>query len=148
MMNIRPFKFLLILLPFIIGCSANVLENVRKVTYPPDFNYLSDAKIRGTMQQFAWYTELLDRQFEKSAKLTDEDIDSAISILSKMEDLSYQLGTETLTSNHDLISGNIDQFRNNLVLARKALQQSPPNTYPAGRVSAYCLQCHKIADYY
>ena len=38
------------------GCDGKVLENVRKVTYPPEFNYISKDKITGIMQQFAWYT--------------------------------------------------------------------------------------------
>lgn len=143
-MSIRLFQFLPILLTLLVGCSSNVLENVRKVTYPPDFNYLSNEKIRGTMQKFAWYTEILDRSLQSHSPPNSQDIELAISILHKLENLSLQLGNKTLTSNHRLISDNIDQFRYSIVSARQALQTSPPNTYAAGKVSAHCLQCHRI----
>jgi DNA polymerase III alpha subunit (gram-positive type) len=114
------------------------------VTYPPDFNYISKAKITDTMQQFALYTTLLDNNLHDTASITEDQRQSAIDILRKMEKLSLQLGTETLTSNHNVISFNIDQFRQNIRDARLGLMENPPNYYKAGTVSAYCLNCHSI----
>ncbi len=127
-----------------MGCDTKMMESVRKVTYPPDFNYISEQKLTGTMQQFAWYTELLDNYLRDPAKIDEEQRQSAIEILRKMESLSLQLGSEDLRSTHDIISLNIDRFRNSIVEARIGLQQDPPNYYLAGSVSAYCLNCHEI----
>lgn len=130
-------------IPFLLsGCANGVLETVRKVTYPPDFNYISDEKLLDTMHQFAWYTSLLDSSLRDTAAVTREQRENAISILSKMEKLSQQLGNENLSSNHNIVSFNIDQFQQNIVNARDGLQQEPPNYYLAGSVSAYCLNCH------
>ena len=129
----------------LIGCQGGPLETVRKVTYPPDFNYISKDKLQGTMQQFAWYSTLLDNTLRDNPSPSAEQRDSTISILKKMETLSLKLGTESLSSNHDLVSMNIDKFRNSIVDARKALNEDPPNYYLAGSVSAYCLNCHSLA---
>jgi hypothetical protein len=130
------------LLMSISGCQNGILENVRKVTYPPDFNYISEQKLTDTMQTFAWYTTLLDNNLRDTASVTRDQRLSAISILKKMEKLSLQLGTESLSSNHNIISFNIDQFREKITDARIGLQQEPPNYYLVGEVSGYCLNCH------
>ncbi len=138
-------NFLLVFISLVlIGCDTKMMESVRKVTYPPDFNYISQDEISGTMQQFAWYTQLLDNYLRDPARITEEQRQSAIDILRKMESLSLELGSEDLRSSHDLISENIDRFRYSIVEARNGLQQDPPNYYLAGSVSAYCLNCHLI----
>ena len=124
------------------ACQNGVLDTVRKVTYPPDFNYISDDKLKSTMHTFAWYTTLLDNSLRDTGNVTRDQRLSAIDILHKMENLSQKLGTQSLTSNHDIISFNIDQFRQRIVDARRGLQQEPPNYYLVGRVSGYCLNCH------
>ena len=96
------------------------------------------------MQQFAWYTTLLDNSLQDELPVPEEQRLNAISILHKMEDLSHELGQENLSSNHNIVSFNIDQFRQNIINARNGLQQDPPNYYLAGSVSAYCLNCHSL----
>lgn len=129
----------------LISCANGVLETVRKVTYPPDFNYISDEKLTSTMQQFAWYTTLLDNSLRDTTPVPEEQRLNAISILHKMENMSHKLGEENLSSNHNIVSFNIDQFRQNIINARNSLQQDPPNYYLAGAVSAYCLNCHSLS---
>lgn len=136
--------FFIFILLFLSGCQSGVLETVRKVTYPPDFNYISKEKLTSTMQSFAWYTTLLDNSLRDASSVTREQRQSAISILEKMEKLSLKLGSEALTSNHDIVSFNIDQFRLRIINARDGLLQEPPNYYLAGSVSGYCLNCHAI----
>lgn len=143
-MNKHMLKIALmsILLVTVSGCQNGVLETVRKVTYPPDFNYISKQKVTDTMHAFAWYTTLLDNNLRDTATVTKDQRLSAISILQKMEKLSLELGTESLSSNHNIISFNIDQFRQKITDARIGLQQEPPNFYLVGEVSGYCLNCH------
>ncbi len=137
-----PMMLLVISLGLASGCQNGVLESVRKVTYPPDFNYISAKEVRDTMQTFAWYTTRLDHNLRDTASVTREQRLDAIEILGKMEKLSRDLGTQTLSSNHNIISFNIDQFRQRIIDARRGLQQDPPNYYLVGSVSAYCLNCH------
>lgn len=145
-MNFNHASRLLIITVGLLMLNAcqNVLEGVRTVTYPPDFNYISRQKLTGTMQQFALYTTLLDQALRGSPEITEEQRKSAISVLTKMEKLSLQLATEKLTSNHDMVSHNIDRFRSRIANARRALLQEPPSYYQAGSVSAYCLSCHAL----
>lgn len=140
-------KILMIVLGTVglVSCN-NFFQGVRTVTYPPDFNYISKAKITDTMQQFALYTTLLDNTLHDTSNISDDQRQSAIDILRKMEKLSLQLGTESLTSNHNVISFNIDQFRQNIRDARLGLMENPPNYYKAGTVSAYCLNCHSVSS--
>lgn len=128
----------------LLGCSNGMLETVRKVTYPPDFNYISRDTLTSTMQQFAWYTSLLDNALLDQQPVPQEQRLNAISILQKMENLSDQLGEENLSSNHNVVSFNISQFKQNIINARQAIEQEPPNYYLAGSVSAYCLNCHSL----
>lgn len=129
---------------FLAGCQNGVMENVRKVTYPPEFNYISKDKLTDTMQTFAWYTTLLDNNLRDTKAITRDQQLSAIEILEKMEKLSFQLGSESLTSNHEIVSFNIDAFRQSIIDARKGLQQSPPNYYLVGTLSGYCINCHSL----
>lgn len=138
---LKGYSLVLCLL-LLTGCQNGVFETVRKVTYPPDFNYISREKLTDTMHTFAWYTTLLDNSLRDTSVVTKEQRLSAIEILQKMEKLSMELGTATLSSNHDIVSFNIDQFRQRIIDARKGLQQDPPNYYLVGGVSGYCLNCH------
>ncbi len=140
-LKISLFAFSTLLLA---SCANGVLEAVRKVTYPPDFNYISQQKLTSTMQQFAWYTTLLDNSLQDVLPVPEEQRLNAISILKKMEELSHELGHENLSSNHNIVSFNIDQFRQNIINAKDGLRQNPPNYYLAGSVSAYCLNCHSL----
>ena len=143
-LQFSKFVLLLVSLTLLSACQNGVLENVRKVTYPPDFNYISHDKLRDTMQTFAWYTTLLDNNLRDTTSITREQRLNAINILEKMEHLSLELGTETLSSNHDILSFNIDAFRQSIIDARKGLQQNPPNYYLAGTLSGYCINCHSL----
>jgi len=126
------------------GCANGVLESIRKVTYPPDFNYISSDNLTSTMQQFAWYTTLLDNSLQNTLPVPESQRLNAISTLRKMEKLSHELGEDNLSSNHSIVSFNIKRFRQNIINARDGLLIDPPNYYLAGSVSAYCLNCHAL----
>lgn len=66
-MNTQTFRSALralLLLPFFIavsGCSGGEFAAmVRKVTYPPDFRYVTSDELRSHMQQLAHQVQLLD----------------------------------------------------------------------------------------
>ena len=145
-MKFRIFTFFSAILLSITGCQNSALENVRKLTYPPDFNYISQKNLTDTMQTFALYTSLLDNSLRDTAAVTAEQRLSAINLLSKMEKLSLRLGSETLSSNHNIVSFNIGTFRQSIIHARKGLQETPPNYYRAGKLSGYCINCHSLRE--
>lgn len=136
--------FLASVLLGVTACQNGILENVRKVTYPPDFNYISKDKLTNTMQTFAWYIKLLDNNLRNTSTITNEQLSNSISLLGKMEKLSHELGTESLSSNHNIVSFNIDAFRQKIVDARKGLLHTPPNYYLVGALSGSCINCHSL----
>ncbi len=136
--------FFLCTIIILTGCSSGAFEAIRKVTYPPDFNYISSDNLTSTMQQFAWYTTLLDNSMRDTLPVPESQRLNAISILGKMEKLSHDLGEDNLSSNHNIVSFNITQFRQSIINARDGLLIDPPNYYLAGSVSAYCLNCHAL----
>ena len=125
------------------ACSERGLETVRKVTYPPDFNYVSQQKLQGTMDQFAWYTQLLQKNLDHSEITADQRLQT-LRILKKMDELAAQLGSQSLKSNHRQVSQNIDAFRRDIIDARKEVLRSPPNYDKARQVPVYCLRCHSL----
>ena len=125
------------------GCSERTLETVRKVTYPPDFNYVSRQKLQGTMSQFAWYTELLQRNLDNT-EITPEQRLQTVQILKKMEELAADLGSQSLSSNHRQVTENIDAFRRDIIEARNGLLRNPPDYNKARIVPSYCLRCHAL----
>ena len=76
----------------LLSCSSSTLETIRKVTYPPDFNYISKTKLKDTMHQFAWYSTLLDNSLKGDNGVSETQRENAISILRKMETLSQKPG--------------------------------------------------------
>ncbi len=125
------------------ACSERSLETVRKVTYPPDFNYVSKQKLQGTMDQFAWYTQLLQKNLD-TVEVTPQQRLQSVQILKKMEDLAWKLGSQSLSSNHRQVTANIDAFRRDIMEARTALMQEPPDYNKARVVPGYCLRCHAL----
>ncbi len=134
---------MLVAILLLSGCSERSLETVRKVTYPPDFNYVSTQKLRGAMNQFAWYTGLLQRNLDNT-EITPEQRLQTVQILKKMEELAADLGSRSLSSNHRQISENIDVFRRDIVEARNGLLRNPPDYNKARIVPSYCLRCHAL----
>lgn len=127
----------------IAACSERALETVRKVTYPPDFNYVSQNKLQTTMDQFAWYTQLLQKNLDHSEITPDQRLQT-VQILKKMDELASQLGAQNLRSNHRQVGENIDKFRRDIREAREAVLQNPPDFNKARVVPGYCLRCHAL----
>ena len=42
---------------------------IRKVTYPPDFKYVSGQELRSRMDQLAYQLQLLDQEFNQAQRL-------------------------------------------------------------------------------
>jgi len=143
--SMKPFARYLLLGTVIAlaGCNERALETVRKVTYPPDFNYVSKKNLQGTMDQFAWYTELLQRNLDNT-EITPEQRLQTVQILNRMEDLAYRLGSQSLSSNHRQVTENIDAFRRDIIEARNGLLKNPPDYNKARIVPSYCLRCHAL----
>ncbi|MDH3689427.1 MAG: hypothetical protein OEU36_08095 [Gammaproteobacteria bacterium] len=124
----------------VVGFSA--CAAVRKVTYPPDFSYLSTKQVRTTMGAFASGVARLDMLLSESDDNFAQRREAIILQLKKMEKLSESLGAGYQKTNHLLIDEHIDEFRADVRGARLAAEQEPPSYYLAGRLTGSCTACH------
>jgi len=133
---------LALLLASLGACSSDLLDRTRRHTYPPDFNYISDEELTTTMWRLAAEVSSLDRALNEG-RVPDANVRvQVISILSRMEAISKELGPQDWPSNHPKVARNIGRFRADVANARRAVQVEPPSFYLAGRVSGSCMHCH------
>lgn len=123
------------------GCGANVGEQVRRGTYPPNFNYIAGAELESTMGQLAAYASQLDRLLGDAS--TDPPREEVARLLVEMERVSEALGPGGWPSNHPRVSHNIENFRRDIVAARRAIEEDPPNFFRARTVTDSCTDCHQ-----
>jgi hypothetical protein len=125
------------------ACGERALETLRKVTYPPDFHYVSPKALRTTMEQLAWYTQLLQKNLDHAEITADQRL-RTVQILNKMDQLASKLGASNLRSNHRQVGENIDGFRRDVRKARQDVLRDPPDFNRARAVPGYCLRCHAL----
>lgn len=142
--NVRvSISLIAVSLLFITAC-ADVARNVRKVTYPPDFKYVTTEELRSNMQRLAYQLQLLDEA------LADRDSDNAVQqgriveTLRNIERIGSNLQAGRGGANHPFLEDMMPEFVTTVGQARLAADQNPPSYYWAGRVSGACLNCHKV----
>ena len=127
---------------FALACSPGAAERIRAHTYPPNFNYIPAEKLESTMWQLAGRVERLDRRL-RGAEAGDEALSGDVAqLLLEMEQVAAALGPGGFPSNHPMISRNVEKFRDELALARRAVELTPPSYFLAGSVSGACMHCH------
>ena len=125
------------------ACSMRLPENLRRHTYPPDFNYISDRQLESTMWQLADRVNRVD-DLLRDADPNDTSLQAAVvKLLAEMDVIIGALGPGGWPSNHPKVTRNIDAFRNDLGAARRAAESQPPSYYLAGSISGACMHCHE-----
>ena len=131
----------------IAGCSYN-LSDVRKLTYPPDFNYIEPQTISSEMVKMAAQIRLLD-----SALLPVDVNDSAakaeqnhkvLTALKNIEEIASKLNGNSTGSNHPYMQDFMISFVAKVDEARIAASLVEPRYYFAGKVAGACAVCHKV----
>jgi hypothetical protein len=125
----------------VAGC-AKTLEETRRHTYAPSFNYITDTELQSAMWQLAAGVASLERIIGPERVVTPEERLDVIRILERMEAATASLGPEGWPSNHPRITRHAGRFREQLEQARRAVERDPPGYYLAGTVSGACLLCH------
>ncbi len=122
------------------GCAA-----IRKVTYPPNFTYLEKKTVTSSMHQLAVSIEKLDSVLrEMGDDVSAPERERVISQLNNMESIANNLGAGTQVTNHLLLDQHIDQFKSDVISARRSVESEPPNFYLVGRLSGSCTGCHVL----
>jgi len=127
---------------WLVQACSSTLEQTRRHTYAPSFNYISDEELQQSMWQLAAGVSSLERILAPESVVTADDRLDVIRILERMEAVVAELGPEGLPSNHPRITRHAGGFRAQLERARRAVEREPPSYYLAGTISGGCLACH------
>jgi hypothetical protein len=125
-----------------IGCGAGVGESLRRHTYSPDFNYLTQEQLETTMGRFAGLVSQLNAIMAADPEIDAAERERIITLLRRLEAESRALGPGGWPSNHPRIGAHVDSFRRDLERARRDAERDPPNYFWAGSISAACSYCH------
>lgn len=129
----------------ISGCGdSNIAAMIRKVTYPPDFNYVSGDKLRSKMTQMAYQVQLLDNELAGIDTEPFTQKQQVLGALRNIEKIASGLQAGDAGSNHPFLQGYMRDFVNDVGEASKSANLNPPNYYLAGRVSGGCVNCHSV----
>ena len=145
----RPRLFFICLTVFfsgimlVAGCRNEFSAAVRKVTYPPDFKYVTAQELRSNMEQLALQMQLLDFALkpENSDKTAQQQ--QVLDSLGKIQKIGVGLQAGDAGATHPFLQDMMRNFVDDIRRARTAASMEPPKYYLAGRVSGGCINCHK-----
>jgi ABC-type oligopeptide transport system substrate-binding subunit len=143
-----------------VACSNDMATSLRKVTYPPDFNYVSPSELRTNMAELAAEMQTLDLALVETLKQSshsehtpesgqnkaDEQSQrqQVLAALRNMEKIVSRLQAGEAGSSHPFLQDFMRDFANDVGRARIAASLDPPLYYFAGRVSGGCVNCHRV----
>jgi uncharacterized membrane protein YebE (DUF533 family) len=124
------------------GCSPGLGDTLRRHTYSPEFNYLSQEQLETTMGRFARLLTQLNAIMAADAEIDAAERERIVALLRGLEAESRALGPGGWPSNHPQITAHVGAFRRDVERARLAAEREPPNYFWAGSISAACSYCH------
>ena len=125
------------------GCS-DFAAVVRKVTYPPDFNYVTGQELRSRMHQMAFQLQLLDQALAENNTGRPVQQQQVLGSLRNIERVASSLQAGEAGSSHPFLQDFMKDFVADVEQARNAAALDPPSYYFAGRVAGGCVNCHKV----
>jgi hypothetical protein len=123
------------------GC-AGFARWLRQYTYPPDFRYIEREQLHSAMWRLAYHVRELDRDID--AAKTQERREQMLADLAGMDAALRSLDTSGWPSNHPLIDMNLAKFRQDIRLAREAIERDPANLVLAHSLTGACVYCHGV----
>lgn len=143
------FGFLYVLLATVlVGCSAKVSENVRKITYPPDFKYIAPEDLRSDMGKLAQHLRSLELAINQNPEKQREEPglqrQKVLMSLNNIEKVAARLQAGEAGSTHPFMQDYMRDFVRRVSEARIAASLPQPRYYFAGQVAGGCMNCHKV----
>ncbi len=127
-----------ITLSLLSGCAQ-----IRKVTYPPDFVYLTDKDVSSGMQRIA--SHLVSIELALGDDSSAQDTAGIVrSHLDGMRQVAMELGADASATNHLLLDAHMDDFLAALETARAGTTAVPPRFFEAGKLVGSCSSCHRF----
>jgi hypothetical protein len=124
------------------ACGSRWPELIRRHTYPPDFQYVSEENLRSSMwllgrDTFELRRTLADSSISEETRRTRVEL-----LLGAMEGTVQQIGPAQWSTNHPELKTGLDALETDVHAAREAVKHDPPSYFLAGSVSGACLYCH------
>lgn len=122
------------------------MRNVERV--PPQeadtakpYTSMSEQDLHGRMREMADRATDINKRL-RQAVLTDADRVQVVADLAAIEAIARELSADEARTVHPVLWKNIDEFRTDVVNARKQAEATPPNFFLAGTVAGSCAYCH------
>lgn len=148
-MNMNAYRPLLLLVSLI--CSVILLSScngfagaMRKVTYPPDFLYISEVQLRSKIYQLAAQLSVLETTLAGDDSGAVNQQQKTLDILGEIERVGGELKATESGSNHPFLEDYMGDFVSTVTRARIAASLTPPRYYLSGRVSGACTNSHEV----
>jgi len=125
----------------ILGCRGSA-SRIRAYTYPPDFRYIEQHELSSAMGRLAVAVERLNALLRTTGTGEPAVRNAVVEQLGEVQSVAGQL-TGGVGTNHPWLDRNLDAFRQDIALARRAANHEPPNYYLAGSVAGACGYCHQ-----
>jgi hypothetical protein len=106
------------------------------------FIYIAEEQLRSTMWQLARDVRELDRTVRAPAPIEEPRRSEILKLLVSMEHATERLGQEGRRSNHPVIDEHLATLRRDIALARKQVENEPPNYVLVGLLPGACMYCH------
>lgn len=133
---------------FLMSCSSQFASTLRKVTYPPDFNYTEPEELRTDMSSLALQMQFLEQALAKTPSQSpiavEQQREDVLTALRGMSTIAARLQAGQGGGNHPFMQNHMKDFVAHVDQAKSAASLAQPNYYFAGKVSGNCAGCHKI----
>ena len=126
------------------GCSSQMAAAMRKVTYPPEFQYVEPAQLRSNMDHLAQHVRSLDLALHPSNSDLSPEQQQVIAALQSIERIADKLKAGEGGASHPFLQNDMSRFASQVTEARVAASLPQPSYYLAGKVAGGCVNCHKI----
>lgn len=125
-----------------MGCGGSA-QRLRGYTYPPDFRYIAPHELSTAMGRLALAVDRLDDLLRPGPAGGDALQAQVVGQLRELAGIASELTAGSVGTNHPWLDHNIESFRLDVELARRAATHDPPNYYLAGSIAGACGYCHQ-----
>lgn len=120
---------------------------VRKLTIPPNFQYIPHERVQSSMWMLASEVHRLDELLRASPDSANVLLQGEIqSSLRRMAAAVEQIDHPGQTTQHPALNRNLDRFAERIANAQRGADRTPPNYFQASALSGSCFVCHGSVD--
>lgn len=122
-------------------------SSLHDVVYPPDFSYLPEDRLKGSMWILAGEIQHLDELLRTPADTNDARLQKQVqSSLLRIAAAVEQIDTPGRATQHPALNRNLSSFARRVSQAQRGAERTPPNYFQASALSGSCFLCHGSAD--